>query len=230
MKCFRKMQIAFTRIFLIVTTMMVGTTSIIYATGEIPYTFSPGETISSAQVNANFQALSAQIAALQAQLATAQVSTTSVAGIYDYFLFGTGMALVIAPLTKSALMVQPQFSGSASGVNNAVARFAALLAIAILGAVMLALFSGQLKDSISGANLTSIQQDQILSQSGNLGGIVVPADFSPAAHDSAHQIIRDSFMFAYRWAMLICAILAAVASAISALMIHNPPLRVQTTR
>lgn len=94
MKCFKKMQTIFIRIFLIVTTMMLGTTSILCAAGEIPYTFSPGQTISSAQVNANFQALSAQIAALQAQLGLASsVSTTSVAGIYDYFLFGTGMAV-----------------------------------------------------------------------------------------------------------------------------------------
>ncbi len=94
MKCFKKMQIVLIRIFLIVTTMMLGTTSILYAAGEIPYTFSPGQTISSDQVNANFQALSAQIAALQAQLGLASpISTTSVAGIYDYFLFGTGMAV-----------------------------------------------------------------------------------------------------------------------------------------
>lgn len=95
MECFRKMQISLALVFLIMATLMLGTTSIIYAAGEIPYTFSPGETISSAQVNANFQALSAQIAALQAQLAPAPpASVASVAGIYDYFLFGTGMNVV----------------------------------------------------------------------------------------------------------------------------------------
>ena len=105
MKCFKKMQIVLIRIFLIVTTMMLGTTSFLCAAGEIPYTFSPGQTISSTQVNANFQALSAQIAALQAQLATAQVSTTSVAGIYDYFLFGTGMEVVQWDALNSAYRV-----------------------------------------------------------------------------------------------------------------------------
>ncbi len=95
MERFRKMQISLVLVFLIMATMMLGTTSIIYAAGEIPYTFSPGETISSAQVNANFQALSAQITALQAQLAPVPpASVASVAGIYDYFLFGTGMNVV----------------------------------------------------------------------------------------------------------------------------------------
>ncbi len=55
-------------------------------------------------------------------------------------LVGIGMALVIAPLTKSALMVESKYSGAASGVNNAVARFAALMAIAVLSAVMLIYF------------------------------------------------------------------------------------------
>lgn len=95
MKCFRKMQISLVLVFLIMAVMMLGSTSIIYAAGEIPYTFSPGETISSAQVNANFQALSAKIAELQAQLAPAPpASVASVAGIYDYFLFGTSTAVV----------------------------------------------------------------------------------------------------------------------------------------
>jgi len=93
MECFRKMQILLALVFLTIVTIVPGTTSIIYADGEIPYTFSPGETISSAQVNANFQALSAQITALQAQLAPVVLSPTSVAGIYDYFLFGTSMGV-----------------------------------------------------------------------------------------------------------------------------------------
>jgi len=59
-------------------------------------------------------------------------------------LFGIGMATVIAPLTKSALAVEHKFSGAASGVNNAVARVAALLAVALLGAIVLFLFSSQL--------------------------------------------------------------------------------------
>jgi hypothetical protein len=87
MKYFRKIQITLVRVFFIATAMMLGSTSILYAASELPYTFSPGQTISSAQVNANFQALSAQIVALQAQLAP-----VSIVGTYDYFTFGTGMS------------------------------------------------------------------------------------------------------------------------------------------
>ncbi|MBK6762309.1 MAG: MFS transporter [Micrococcales bacterium] len=50
-------------------------------------------------------------------------------------LFSVGLVLVVAPVTTAALLdVGPQQSGTASGVNNAVARVAGLLAIAVLPA------------------------------------------------------------------------------------------------
>jgi EmrB/QacA subfamily drug resistance transporter len=55
-------------------------------------------------------------------------------------LFGIGMAIIIPPLTKSALSVPPAFSGSASGVNNCISRLAGLLAVSILGVIMLSKF------------------------------------------------------------------------------------------
>jgi hypothetical protein len=48
-------------------------------------------------------------------------------------LFAFGMCLVVAPVTTAALgAVDPAWSGIASGVNNAVARVAGLIAIAVL--------------------------------------------------------------------------------------------------
>jgi EmrB/QacA subfamily drug resistance transporter len=49
-------------------------------------------------------------------------------------LFGVGLSLIVAPLTTTVLAAAgPRDAGIASGINNAVARVAALLGIAVVG-------------------------------------------------------------------------------------------------
>jgi EmrB/QacA subfamily drug resistance transporter len=80
----------------------------------------------------------------------------------DYFtevlppvlLFGLGLALTVAPLTAAVLAdVDETYAGVASGVNNAVARVAALLAIAGVGAVVSAGFATTVDEDLAGVRL-----------------------------------------------------------------------------
>jgi TRAP-type uncharacterized transport system fused permease subunit len=138
-------------------------------------------------------------------------------------LFGIGMALAVAPLTKSALAVEPRLSGAASGFNNSVSRIAALLAVAALGAIVISAFSTRLNDTLSASTLTQVEQEQISAQSDKLGGIVIPETFDETAQTLADQSIRESFVYGFRWAMGVCAALALAGSLVSLVTIHGPP-------
>jgi EmrB/QacA subfamily drug resistance transporter len=136
-------------------------------------------------------------------------------------LIGLGMAFVIAPLTKSALLVEPRYSGAASGINNAVARVAGLLAVALLGVVVLWIFKEQLSNLILKSNLTAPQQQQIMTQQNKLGGIAMPGNFSNQTKIVAKNTIETSFVYGFRWATGINAALALLSTLISFFTIHN---------
>jgi MFS family permease len=60
-------------------------------------------------------------------------------------VFGVGLSATVAPLTNTVLGAVPQHNaGVASGVNNQIARVAALLAIAAVGAVVASTFESEL--------------------------------------------------------------------------------------
>ena len=64
-------------------------------------------------------------------------------------LFGLGLAITVAPLTATVLQAADRrHAGVASGVNNAIARVAGLVAIAAVGAVVSAQFSAAVDERL----------------------------------------------------------------------------------
>ena len=81
-----------------------------------------------------------------AMLAIADLRRPYWLGVFPpMFLLGVGMTTTVPPLTSTVMAAAGKaHAGIASGVNNAVARIAGLLAVAALGAVLFAAFSSHL--------------------------------------------------------------------------------------
>src|SRR5437763_1249640 len=126
-------------------------------------------------------------------------------------LLGLGMSIAVAPLTTTVLgATEERYSGIASGINNAVARVAGLLAIAILGIVVLAVFSASLASHPALQHLSPATQQVLDAQRGKLAGTEVPPSVDPDG--ALRSAIAQSFVSAFRVAMLIGAGLALTSS------------------
>jgi EmrB/QacA subfamily drug resistance transporter len=136
-------------------------------------------------------------------------------------LIGLGMPIVIAPLTKSALSVEEKYSGAASGVNNAVARVAGLLAVALLGVIVVSFFKIQLSTKMISIQLPAHMQKQIMLQENKLGGIEIPATFNQQSKQEVQMVIENSFIYGFRWIMIINASLAFLGAVTAFFTIHN---------
>jgi EmrB/QacA subfamily drug resistance transporter len=139
---------------------------------------------------------------------------------------GLGMAVTVAPLTTAVMgSVAQNRAGVASGVNNALARTAGLIAIAVFGIVMLQVFESGLDRRLNELKLPSSVVDSFKAESTKLAGIAVPADRDSGTHAAIRRAIDESFVSGFRSVMLIGATLA-VASAITALIFITASKRV----
>jgi len=143
----------------------------------------------------------------------------------DYFpglvLFGLGIAVFIAPLTKSALSVEQKYPGVASGVNNSVARISTMIAVSVVGALLISVFTSSLVSNIDDSELTAEQADAIISQKNKLAAIEIPADFDEPAKIAAESAVAQSFLDGYKWAMAVSIILALLSSVVAFFMIKK---------
>jgi EmrB/QacA subfamily drug resistance transporter len=140
-----------------------------------------------------------------------------------FIILGLGMAVSVAPLTTVVMnSVEQSRVGTASGINNAVARVAGVLAIAVLGIVMVAAFSHALQQSLDNLMLPPNVVQQIKSNAAKLAGISVPPNLDPQTTTMIRHAVTTSFIFGFRIIMVICAALAAGSAAIAWRMIPSP--------
>ncbi len=140
-------------------------------------------------------------------------------------LFGLGLAMTVAPLTATVLAAGVQHAGVASGVNNAVARVAGLIAIAVVGAFMSAQFSTKLDDALATRALDARARAAVNGARSRPLTDTVPEDLAPPERAAARDVLRDSSESAFHLAIAIVALLTAAGGVISAIGIENPRRR-----
>ena len=135
-------------------------------------------------------------------------------------VIGAGMTLCVAPLTTVVMSsADDSQSGTASGINNTAARLAGLLAIALLSGLAVRLFSGELASALDALALEPVVRDALIANANALAELAPPAGTVDAAGIRAQ--IEQSYVGAYRILMIVCSVLALVASAIAWLSLDN---------
>ena len=139
-------------------------------------------------------------------------------------LVGFGMGFTVTPLSASVMSaVASHYSGTASGVNNAVSRTAGVLAIAIIGALSLIFFANALQSHTSALDLPQSARQALMAQAGKLGAATAPAGIPTQQAAAVNAGIKQSFADTFRVVMFITAALAWVSAACAALLVESRP-------
>jgi EmrB/QacA subfamily drug resistance transporter len=120
------------------------------------------------------------------------------AGIASLAIFSLGLAVLVAPITATALKSAPErYAGIASGVNSTVSRLGSLIAVAVIGLVISLVFDAQ----VDGGDAVPLAKDQEAGQ------------------------LRDASVDGFRAGMLLAAGLAFLGAGVAAAGISNREAR-----
>jgi len=135
-------------------------------------------------------------------------------------VLGIGMTISVAPLTTVVMgAVDQRHAGAASGINNAVAEIAGMLAIALFGALAVAVFGRALAVPLDGLQLAPALRDVVQAQIPKLAEATVPPDITGALRQPLQTALEFSFLRAFRIVMLTGAGLAVASAVCAALTI-----------
>jgi hypothetical protein len=133
------------------------------------------------------------------------------------------MAITVAPLTTTVMTsVDRAHSGVASGINNAVAETAGLLAVAVFGLAMSHSFNAQLERRIEGTSVTTEVRERILAQEPKLAAIEIPEAATSSQVESVKKAIGESFISGFRLVMFIGAGLAVLSAFFAWFTLRRP--------
>ena len=143
-----------------------------------------------------------------------------------FVILGFGMAVSVPPLTTVVMgAIDQDHAGVASGINNAVARVAGLLSIAVFGIVMVQAFAARLDRELSTMQVPQQVHDEVLSNRTKLAGVDIPRGLDPNQARGVKAAVSDSFIFAFRVVACSCALLAIASALVASMWIEGSARR-----
>ncbi len=142
-------------------------------------------------------------------------------------VFGLGLAATVAPLTATVLGSVPATqSGLASGINNAVARVASLLAIAALGAVVSGAFTTRLDQDLAGRRLSPAGEAAV-ADAATKPLVTTVTGVGGAEAVEIHAALSNASVYSFRIGVGIGAVLVILGGVTSLVGIANPRRQVR---
>jgi EmrB/QacA subfamily drug resistance transporter len=130
-------------------------------------------------------------------------------------VLGIGMAISVAPLTTSVMGSVPSSeAGVASGINNAVSRIAGLLAVAVFGLILSAVFNGALNRKLLQMSLSPAERQSVDRQRPQLAG-------AQTSDPRIKEAVDQAFVSGYRNVTLISVALALLSALCGYQMIES---------
>ena len=137
-------------------------------------------------------------------------------------VLGLGMATTVAPLTTTVLgAVKDRYAGIASGINNAVARVAGLLAIAVLSIFVLHTFNSSLDSRLDALHVSPAIRQLLDDQRIKLATAQVPTTVQGTLHAALQHAIAAAFVDSFRLAMWIGVGLALTSALCAFLLVEG---------
>jgi len=138
-------------------------------------------------------------------------------------VFALGLSITVAPLTATVLADADEHNaGIASGVNNAIARVASLIAIAAVGALVASSFGASLRDDLgAAANRPEVSRAIEAAEEQPLARVAAQ-EAPPAVRARLEAASRDGSVHAFRLAIGIATGLVALGGVLGLAGIVNP--------